>query len=478
MIEDSRNHRGLLTMTLAGYRGPAIAGMLMVLGLAWWTTQEIQAVEARQRQELRRFVDGIMLALDASHDVLRRPRLDGPRGALDPLGPPHPRPGARGDRRPPPARRGDDLSALEPVLQRVTEGQPTVRSIAILSNGTVDVAAGDSLDRSLVSGHRGELVSDGHFISWRPLGARPRPGRDRSEPPDTPPAPPEGAPIAVIAVDATSPGEGRRQDALQIAQKIGAAAVAMAAFVAAWVLGIRSRSLTDRLQTEQIRREHLEELSLAASGLAHETKNPLGIIRGLAQNLEDRDGLATDEREAAGQILEEADRAVARLGEFMSYARIRDPELKPVDAARLVQRALTVLAADLESAGVSAGLEGPDITVLADEDMLLQILLNLLLNGLEASDSGGALTVRIAVDGGRATLAVADRGRGIDPGILPRLFKPYVTGRADGHGLGLATVKRMVDHHGWNITAHSRPGRGTTMTITGLAVVGDAGGEG
>lgn len=466
-------------MTLTGYRGPALAGAMMLLALAWWTWLEIGAVERRHRDELRRFVDGILLALDASHEVLRRPGSD-PRGAdLVPRG-----------HRPPPHRRGDDLSTLQPVLHRIVSGQPSVRAIEIRRDGEVQIAAGTVLATSVITGHRGEVVHDGLFVGWRPLGLRPpRPSRGRvphheeaptNGAPDPTRAsartPPPGAPLAVIAVDATGNRERRRQQALQIAQKIGAAGLATAAVLAAWVLGIRSRCLEDRLRSERMRREHLEELSLAASGLAHETKNPLGIIRGLAQSLQARDGLGEAGREAAAQIQEEADRAVARLGEFMSYARVREPEPGPVRVAALVHRAFTVLAADLEAAGVTAHQEGPDVTVLADEDMLLQILLNLLLNGLEASEPETAITVRLAVDRGRATLTVADRGHGIDPQVLVRLFKPYVTGRAEGHGLGLATVKRMVDHHGWTIAADSRPGLGTTLTIAGIAVVGEAGG--
>jgi len=484
-------------MALKGYRAPLLAGLVLFAGLGWWASLERAALDQRHRAETRRFVDGALLALDASHDLLRP--LSSRPGR-------RPQPTARQGRArqapaSPPADR--DLVRLQPVLRRMIEAQPRIRWVAVVCNGAVVAGAGPVSSPLAIDGPRGERAEDGLHIAWRPLGAPLRPRHLPGGPPPgsggpltdrdgpllphrpgnsdragrawdvegrRPPLPP-GAPIAVIAMEAGMPAEAARRGLLQIGQKIGTAALGVVALLLAWVRGIRSRTLRHQLEAERVQRSHLEELSLAASGLAHETKNPLGIIRGLAQRLERSEGLPTQNREAAGQILEEADRAVARLGEFMSYARIRQPEIGTVDGRRILDRAVAVLATDLESAGVTATIEAGQTAILADHEMLLQILLNLMLNSLEASSPGGVVNLRLVARAGVASLVVEDQGQGIGPELLDRIFKPYVTGRADGHGLGLAIVKRLVDHHGWLIDVHSRPGRGTTVEIGGIRTV-------
>ena len=123
-----------------------------------------------------------------------------------------------------------------------------------------------------------------------------------------------------------------------------------------------------------------------------------------------------------------------------------------------------------EAAGVSMGVEAEDLVVRADAEMLLQILLNLMLNALEASPGGSVISLRLAAHGAHARLAVEDHGRGIEPELQERLFKPYVTGRDAGHGLGLAIVDRMVALHGWAIAVHSQPSRGTVFQIDGIEI--------
>jgi len=440
-----------------------------VLGLAWWVRAELASVDQRHHAELQRYVEGVLLALDASHDLLRpaatRPGIEARPDRDRILGP---LPFAPGPRR-------RELQQLEPILRRMVTVQPRILWIAIVENGEV-VARTDEAPQTLtVEGPRGERAEAGRLVSWRPLGAPParRGGgaavEDRAARPGRPAVGerslPLGIPIAVIAMDSALPARALRRDLTQIGEKIGLALIGVVALLVAWVMGSRSRTLAHRLEAEQVRRSHLEELSLAASGLAHETKNPLGIIRGLAQRLEREPGLPGSQRAAAGQIVEEADRAVSRLGEFMSYARVREPALATIEARALLEKAVTVLAADLESKGVAARVEAVETHVVADQEMLLQVVLNLLLNSLEASSAGSTITLRLAAEGDTATLTVEDHGRGIDPALQGRIFKPYVTGRPEGHGLGLAIVKRVADQHGWSVAVRSRPGDGTTVQI-------------
>jgi signal transduction histidine kinase len=470
------------------YRGPLLAGVVLVAGLGWWTALELRALEQRHRAELQRFVDGALLALDASHDLLRPPILRQLSEDRGPGGAPPPSPG-RFESGP------NDLRRLQPVLQRMVRGQSRIRWIAVLSSDRVVARAGPLETLPAIDRVRGSQQENGLQITWRPLGAptgaRRQPasgprntrtderGSRPSSHPDRADRPvPAGAPVAVIAMDTNLPPEARRRGLLQIGQKIGAAAVSVVALLVAWVLGIRGRALAHELEAEQVRRGHLEELSLAASGLAHETKNPLGIIRGIAQSLQRSVGLSQQQQEGLSQILDESDRAAARLGEFMSYARIRTPELTSVDGSSLLHRAVEVLAVDLESAGVGARISADECRLLADEEMLLQIVLNLMLNSLEASSSGSTITLQLAAIGQAAALTVSDQGRGIEPELRERVFQPYVTGHADGHGLGLAIVRRLVESHGWSIELDSTRGSGTTVTIRGIRRAGSSGTEG
>jgi signal transduction histidine kinase len=246
--------------------------------------------------------------------------------------------------------------------------------------------------------------------------------------------------------------------------------VGIGAIGAAWALGIRAREMSSALEVERQQRAHLEEMSLAAAGLAHETKNPLGIISGLAQRIEHDPGLSDKTRGAAEQIIDAADRAAARLGEFMSYAKTREPDLAPVDVRDVLDKALSVLEHDFEDAGVAVTATVGVPRIVADTDMLLQILLNLLLNSLQASSRGGRVVLRVDRRGRLARLSVDDDGAGIDPELQKEVFKPYVTGRPEGHGLGLSIVKRLAERQGWAVRLESGPGAGTRVTFDGIEV--------
>ncbi|MEM8995988.1 MAG: sensor histidine kinase [Acidobacteriota bacterium] len=238
------------------------------------------------------------------------------------------------------------------------------------------------------------------------------------------------------------------------------------------------QGLVDRLGREQRERERYEELSLAASGLAHETKNPLGIIRGLAQRLATSDAVDPSTRRRAGQILDQADRAASRLGDFLSYASLRDPKIDVVDLDALLRYAREVLAPDLEAKEIRCRVETGGAAVLADEEMLLQIVLNLMLNSIAASPRGAKVELLFETGpapGGASTgrLAVVDGGAGIPEDLIEQVRKPYVTGRADGHGLGLALVERLAELHGWRLHIESRVGEGTRVEIDGVVPAGD-----
>jgi len=244
----------------------------------------------------------------------------------------------------------------------------------------------------------------------------------------------------------------------------------LSANAAAWMMVIRNRSLFDQLEIERTRSAHLEDLGLAAAGLAHETKNPLGIISGIAQQVARDTQVPKASRIMLETIIDEIDKSVSRLGLFMTFARQRKISAVPVDARQVIKGIAKVLQPEFEAAKVFLKTECPPLTIMADEQMFRQIMVNLILNSLTASLPGSAITIRLQHRGFHASVVVEDQGCGIKKDLLLRIFKPYVTGNPAGHGLGLSIVKRFAEDHGWAITAESQPDRGTMMTISGISI--------
>lgn len=248
----------------------------------------------------------------------------------------------------------------------------------------------------------------------------------------------------------------------------GSMYVCVLAVTAVWITANRRRILAEQLASERVRIAHLEELGLAAAGLAHETKNPLGIIMGMAQQIAGNTDIPTDSRIMLEHIMDEVDKTTSRLGNFMSFAKPYAPRMASTDVTALAREVTEVLGPDFDTAMVSLSPRIAPTHVMADASMLRQILVNLLLNSLHASAPGTNVEIILRRNGARYDLIVRDQGCGIDPALLSEIFKPYTTGSPTGHGLGLPIVKRMVEAHGWHIEVHSLQGHGTTMTITGL----------
>lgn len=250
----------------------------------------------------------------------------------------------------------------------------------------------------------------------------------------------------------------------------GFGALAVLVILGAWFLAMHNRSLEESLAAARARTSHLEELGLSAAGLAHETKNPLGIIRGLAQRIHHENIPPEQVKAISETIMNEVDIASARLGRFMKYAKATVPKIQPVLADTFLRHIGDLLQSDFEAANVRLVTRAGHTAILADRDMLQQVLLNLLLNSLKASAAGSVIEVGITRTDKHAFLTVRDQGSGIPDKLMPGLFKPYTSGDSDGHGMGLAIVKRIVEDHGWEITIDSTPGKGTRITISRIQI--------
>ena len=201
-------------------------------------------------------------------------------------------------------------------------------------------------------------------------------------------------------------------------------------------------------------------------GLAHEIKNPLGGLRGAAQLLA-RELHEEHLKEYTRIIINEADRLQNLMDRLLGPSAI--PKYRSTNIHEITERVRTIVAVEVSPAISLQRDYDPSIPVIkADPDQLIQALLNIVRNAVQALNGAGTIVLRtrtrrqLTINGQRhrlvAAIDVQDNGPGIDPGIVNKIFYPMVTGRAEGTGLGLSIAQAIVNRHGGLITCQSRPG--------------------
>jgi len=235
---------------------------------------------------------------------------------------------------------------------------------------------------------------------------------------------------------------------------------------------LKARHLVAELAVSRERARRHREWALLGAGLAHETKNPLSAVRGIAQRLAEMSKEECPQAKEAALIVDEVDRVVGRIDEFLEFARPVEPRPEPVDLEEVFEEMRKLVAADFEPHGARVLVEAERVSVYADRGMLRQILLNLLVNASKAVSPGGTVTLRSRREaGGTVAVDVADDGRGISPEEIEKIFEPYYTRTPGGTGLGLAIVRRLVELHGWKIEVKSSPEAGTRVRIGSMRPV-------
>jgi two-component system sensor histidine kinase HydH len=224
------------------------------------------------------------------------------------------------------------------------------------------------------------------------------------------------------------------------------------------------RTLQERLR----RSERLASLGQLAAGVAHEIRNPLSSIRGFAQLFRKRFEDGSEDQRYAEVMVQEVDRLNRVIANLLDFARPQELVLREIRPREVAEHALALVRKEAEARSVRIRLEGNADPQLADPDQLTQALLNLMLNGLEAMDTGGELGLELGSgqEGKGWTLRISDTGEGIPRENLSRLFDPFFTTKKRGTGLGLAIVHRIVESHGGSILVESEPGRGTSFVLS------------
>jgi len=241
----------------------------------------------------------------------------------------------------------------------------------------------------------------------------------------------------------------------------------------AWRSLTRSSELQIRLIRASEMNSHLKEMNLAAAGLAHETRNPLNIIRGLAQMISKQAGVPAEIQEKVRAIVDETDKVTAQLNEFINYSRPREVRRANLALNSVVNEVARALAYDIEEKKVRFETRGEPVTVEADEQMLRQALFNLGLNAIQAVSPYGRIQIVTQKTGAaEAAIEVRDDGPGVPPERRQEIFKPYFTTNEKGTGLGLAVVQQIVLAHGWEIECLANDSKGAIFRITHLKIAG------
>jgi two-component system sensor histidine kinase HydH len=177
-------------------------------------------------------------------------------------------------------------------------------------------------------------------------------------------------------------------------------------------------------------------------------------------------------RRQSREIMDETDHVTAQLNEFINYSRPREVRRTAVALGGVVGEVTRALSYDLEEKAIQLQVQDAWPIIEADEQLLRQVLFNLVLNAIQAVDSGGEIQIRAGRNGSATTfLEVRDNGPGVPPEHRAEIFKPYFTTHQKGTGLGLSVVQQIVLTHGWEIECQPNEPRGAVFRLTHLKLV-------
>jgi len=441
-------------------RGVTLGSLLLAWGLlAVWQWQEYQSERESARQSMRRQAESVMNALVGgiqSHRRLGFFMEEQLQGALDEL----------------------------------TKSQDILAAAVLLADGRVSLTAGKAdllrLSPPIQPGSDWEEAGFRCVAAFQ-LSPEPPPGAmmgrgpgggmgmgfgrgpmelghgPEMERPERGPLPAGGRCFAVLLLDRAAVDRQIAHYAwLRILVVCGGGAVILS-IALAWRATVRLADARGQAQLLEIEARHLRELSRAAAGLAHETRNPLGLIRGWTQRWAQSIADNPQQRQQAQAVIEECDRVTARINQFLAFARPCQPKPSEVRPAEIVAELSALLEPDLNAKRLrwiaSPSLER--LTVRADREMFRQALFNLVQNAIEFSPEGAE--VEIGLNAGR--IEVLARGPGVPAEAVDLLFTPYHTTRSGGTGLGLAIVRRIAAMHGWQSGYAPRPGGGAIFWL-------------
>jgi signal transduction histidine kinase len=237
----------------------------------------------------------------------------------------------------------------------------------------------------------------------------------------------------------------------------------------------RNEELADinaRLQSAQaqlVQSEKLASVGQLTAGIVHDVKNPLAVIKGLAEELHEEVGIDPSTRAQLTTIRDSASRASTIVTDLLKFARQSTPEMQRRDMRETIQSSLRLTEYLTRKGKVEVSVELPDQPVMMafDAQQIEQVLINLITNAVQAMQHGGSLRVSLNKSGGKVSIGIQDTGTGIPKQNLNRIFDPFFTTKPEGEGtgLGLSVSYGIVSRHGGTIEVESELGWGTTFMV-------------
>jgi two-component system sensor histidine kinase HydH len=235
------------------------------------------------------------------------------------------------------------------------------------------------------------------------------------------------------------------------------------------VVILRDMTMIRKLEQKVIVSEKFAALGRLSAGVAHEIRNPLNSIRGFIQYFQKKLSLEPEDYRYTELMLTEVDRLNRVISKLLAYSKPREPRLTIRSADEIVDHCVRVVEREAREAGVEVVAESAESDlplVLVDSDQMTQVFLNILINAIEATQSGGKVSVRLITDSrGRVQIVTEDTGEGIPRENIDKLFDPFFSTKKKGTGLGLAIVKSIIEGHCGEIEVEPNPGQGTRFIV-------------
>jgi two-component system sensor histidine kinase HydH len=216
------------------------------------------------------------------------------------------------------------------------------------------------------------------------------------------------------------------------------------------------------------RSERLASLGRMAAGIAHEIRNPLSSIKGFAQYFRKKFAPGSEDENYALVMANEVDRLNRFIQDLLNFAKPQEPKFRPVDIIKTMEHTLKLTESDFleKDIRVIKKFDEQIPQISADNDMLIQAFLNIIINANEAMEENGELIITVRKNHNQSVhISIEDKGKGIAKTDLRKIFDPFFTLKSGGSGLGLAIVYRIVENHHGEIEVKSEPGKGTIFKI-------------
>lgn len=232
------------------------------------------------------------------------------------------------------------------------------------------------------------------------------------------------------------------------------------------VLILRDMSSIKEMELQLERSRRMAALGKMAAGIAHEIRNPLGTLRGFAQFFGNQPETSEDGRNYSRLMISEIDRLNQTISGLLQFSRPREPQFKEVAIDELFQRTISMMESDVAAKNANFQWHrDTGVSLQADPDQLLQVLMNLLKNSINAIPSGGSIALQCIEEDHFVKISVEDSGSGMSEDVQAKMFDPFFTTTQSGTGLGLAVSHQIIELHGGSFEVQTAPESKTVISF-------------